>query len=306
MKALSLKKRGRENLTMHYEGPIYRPPSEADSLLVQATIGCPHNKCTFCMVYKKGPHFRVRPVPDILEDLDEAKNQYGSGIRTLFLPAGNTIAMPTKDLALVCAHARSLFPGLERITVYGSSRYIFLKGPADLLQLKNAGLTRIHVGLESGDDEVLARIKKGTDSAEQIQAGIWVREAGITLSEYVILGIGGKEKTEAHATETARTLNAINPDTIRFRTFLPKINTLLLHQIKKGDFQVLSPHEVIRETMEIIRRLNVTSAITSDHYTNYVHIQGKMPEDRDTMLSILEKALLKDESSFRPVYVGTQ
>ena len=172
--------------------------------------------------------------------------------------------------------------------------------------MKDAGLTRIHVGLESGDDEVLARIKKGTDSAEQIQAGIWVREAGITLSEYVILGIGGKERTEAHATETARTLNAINPEYIRFRTFLPKTNTLLLHQIKKGNFQILTPHEVIRETMEIIRRLDVTSAITSDHYTNYVDIHGKMPEDRNRMLSILEKALLKDENSFRPVYVGTQ
>ncbi len=290
---------------MRYEGPIYRPPSEADSLLIQATIGCPHNKCTFCMVYKKGPHFRVRPVPEILADLEEAKKNYGSVIRTLFLPAGNTIAMPTQDLARVCAHARALFSGLERITVYGSSRYIYLKGPDDLVQLKDAGLTRIHVGLESGDDQVLARIKKGTDSAEQIQAGIWVREAGISLSEYVVLGIGGKERTEAHATETARTLNAINPDYIRFRTFLPKINTLLLHQIRKGDFQILSPHEVIRETMEIIRRLNVTSEITSDHYTNYVDIRGKMPEDRDRMLSVLEKALQRDEESFRPVYVGT-
>ena len=291
---------------MRYEGPIYRPPSEADSLLIQATVGCPHNKCTFCMVYKKGPHFRVRPVPEILADLDEAKKQYGPGIRTLFLPAGNTIAMPTKDLALVCAHARTLFPGLERITVYGSSRYIYLKGLTDLIQLKNAGLTRIHVGLESGDDQVLAKIKKGTDSAEQIQAGIWVREAGIALSEYVILGIGGKERTEAHARETARTLNAINPDYIRFRTFLPKADTLLLHQIRKGAFQIITPHEVLRETMEIIRRLNVTSRITSDHYTNYVNIHGRMPEDRDRMLSILEEALLKDENSFRPVYVGTQ
>lgn len=213
--------------------------------------------------------------------------------------------MPTPDLVRVCDHARALFSGLERITVYGSSRYIYLKGPADLAQLKKAGLTRIHVGLESGDDEVLARIKKGTHSAEQIRAGIWVREAGISLSEYVVLGIGGKGRTEAHARETARTLNAINPDYIRFRTFLPKINTLLLHQIRKGDFQVLSPHEVIRETLEIIRRLNVTSEITSDHYTNYVDVQGKMPEDRDKMLSLLEKALLRDEGSFRPVYVGT-
>jgi len=258
------------------------------------------------MVYKKGPHFRVRPVPEIIADLDEAKKQYGPGIRTLFLPAGNTIAMPTEDLLQVCNHARSVFPHLERITVYGSSRYITLKGPADLVRLKSAGLARIHVGLESGDDEVLKRIKKGTHSAEQIQAGIWVREAGITLSEYVILGIGGKERTEAHATETARVLNAIDPDIIRFRTFLPKINTLLLHQIRNGAFQILTPREVLKETIEIIRRLKVTSKITSDHYTNYVNIHGRMPRDRDKMLAILKDALSKDEKSFRPVYVGTQ
>ncbi len=258
------------------------------------------------MVYKKGPRFRVRPVPEILADLNQAKLHYGDGIRTLFLPAGNTIAMPTEDLCQVCAHARSLFPRLERITVYGSSGYIFLKGPADLAQLKNAGLTRIHVGLESGDNETLSRIKKGTDSAEQIQAGIWVKEAGIQLSEYVILGIGGKERTEAHARETARTLNAINPDYIRFRTFLPKVNTLLLHRIRKGRFQMLTPHEVIRETMDIIQRLQVTSRIASDHYTNFVNIHGKMPDERANMLFALQEALLREESSFRPFYVGTQ
>ena len=183
---------------MRYEGPIYRPPSEADSLLIQATVGCPHNKCTFCMVYKKGPPFRVRPVREIEEDLDQAGRVYGPGVRTLFFPAGNTIAMPTDDLANICAYAHSIFPKLERITTYGSSRYVHRKGKDDLRKLKENGLLRIHVGLESGDDDVLRRIKKGTDSVEQTQAGLWVKEAGIELSEYVILGIGGKERTKEH------------------------------------------------------------------------------------------------------------
>lgn len=293
-------------LTMRYEGPIYRPPSEADSLLIQATIGCPHNKCTFCMVYKKGPPFKVRPVREIEKDLSQAKEVYGASIRTLFFPAGNTIAMPTDDLAHICACAGSLFPHLRRITVYGSSRYIYKKGLADLIKLRKNGLSRIHVGLESGDDEVLRRIKKGTHSAEQIQAGLWIREAGIKLSEYVILGIGGKDRTKAHATKTARVLNVINPEFIRLRTFLPKTNTLLLHQIKKGRFQMLSAHEVLRETKKIIEHLDVTSEILSDHYTNYVNVYGKMPDDREKMLEVIDDALKKDETWFRGIYVGTQ
>jgi len=291
---------------MYYEGPIYRPPSEADSLLIQATVGCPHNKCAFCMVYKKGPPYRVRPVADIKKDLDEARARYGSGIRTIFFPAGNTIAMPTDDLSAICTHAHTRFPYLERITVYGSSPYIHRKGLADLIALREAGLTRIHVGLESGDDIVLQRIKKGTDAREQIEAGQWVMKAGIELSEYIVIGIGGKERTHEHAEDTAKALNAINPDFIRIRTFLPKINTLLLHQIQKGRFQVLTPHEALRETREIIARLKVTSRITSDHYTNYADIHGKMPGKRDRMLSAIDDALQRDEGMFRPVYVGTQ
>ena len=291
---------------MHYEGPIYRPPSEADSLLVQATVGCPHNKCTFCMTYKKGPPFKVRSVQEIKTDLDQAKEKFGDLIQTLFFPAGNTIAMPTDDLAQICTYARSLFPRLKRVTVYGSSRYIHKKGLADLVMLKESGLSRIHVGLESGDDEVLRRIKKGSNASEQIEAGRWVIEAGIELSEYIILGMGGKERTEAHALETARALNAINPHFIRLRTFLPKVNTLLLHQIGKGQFQILTAHEVLTETRQIIEHLDVTSMIYSDHYTNYVNVHGRMPKEKERMLQVIDGALEKDESQYRAVYVGTQ
>ncbi len=291
---------------IRYEGPIYRPPSEADSLLIQATVGCPHNKCTFCMVYKKGPPFKVRPVEDIKEDLNYAKALYGSTVRTLFFPAGNTIAMPTNDLADICSYSHSIFPNLVRITVYGSSRYIFMKGLEELETLKQSGLSRIDVGLETGSDDVLKRVKKGTHSVEQIQAGVWMKEAGIELSEYVILGIGGKENTSEHALETAQVLNAINPDFIRLRTFLPKTNTLLLHQINKNRFQILSPHEVLRETRLIIENLDVTSSIHSDHYTNYIDVSGRMPHAKRHMMEKIDEALKKDENRFRPVYVGTQ
>jgi len=258
------------------------------------------------MVYKKGPLYRVRPIKEIKKDLDEAKRLYGSMVRTIFFPAGNTIAMPADDLADICSYACSVFPDQDRITVYGSSRYIHRKGLADLKNLKQSGLTRIHVGLESGSDAVLERIKKGTNSAEQVQAGKWVKESGIELSEYVILGIGGRENTREHAIETAAVLNAINPDFIRLRTFLPKTNTLLLHQIKKNRFQILSPHEVLEETRLIIENLDVTSSIHSDHYTNYIDVHGRMPYAKRHMIEVIDEALKMDESRFRPTYVGSQ
>ena len=291
---------------MRYEGPVYRPPSEADSLLIQATIGCPHNRCAFCMVYKNGPRFRARDVGEIKEDILTAAEIYGNSVRTLFFPAGNTIAMKTANLCDILIFSRKVFPKLERITVYGSSQYIHKKGPEDLRRLSDAGLSRIHVGLESGDDIILKRIKKGTDSRQQIEAGKWAMTAGIQLSLYVVLGIGGKERTIFHAKETARVLNQIEPDFIRLRTFVPKVNTPLLDKVQNGSFNMLTPHEVLEETASIIKNLHVESYLTSDHYTNYINLEGRLPEEKVRLLEKIETALKKDEKSFRPFFVGTE
>lgn len=291
---------------MRYEGPIYRPPSEADSLLIQATAGCPHNKCTFCMVYKKGPRFSVRPVEEIYLDIDEASDRYGATVRSIFFPAGNSIAMPTKDLAAICRYSTMKFPGLRRMTVYGSSQYIANKGLSQMKQLREAGLSRIHVGLESGDDTVLKCVKKGTNAAEQIKAGQIVKKAGIQLSEYVVLGLGGVERSLAHALKTAEAINAIEPDFVRLRTLVPKIDTLLLHQIQKGRFQLLSPHQVLQETRLLIANLTVSTTLTSDHYTNYLNLSGRLPQDKDRLLAAVDQALAWDPGRFRPFFIGTQ
>ena len=291
---------------MRYEGPIYRPPSEADSLLIQATVGCPHNRCTFCMVYKNGPRFRIRPVNEVKEDILEAKRVYGPHVSTMFLPAGNTIAMKTEDLAEICRFARATFSTLERITVYGSSQFIHKKGPGQLEQLARAGLGRIHVGLESGDDIVLKRIRKGTNARQQIEASNWLMAAGIELSLYAILGIGGRERTHEHAEETARVINEIGPDFVRLRTFVPKINTPLLEDVMAGRFQMLSPHGVLRETRTILERITITTTLTSDHYTNYINLHGGLPQDKPRLLDEISRALERDESGFRPYFVGTQ
>lgn len=291
---------------MRYEGPIYRPPSEADSLLIQATVGCPHNRCTFCMIYKNGPRYKIRSVAEIKEDILEAQKVYGQRFQTLFFPAGNTIAMKTEELSDICRFARKTFPRLKRITVYGSSQFIHRKGLESLKNLKKAGLSRIHVGLESGDDVTLKHIKKGTDSAQQSEAGRWVVQAGLELSVYVLLGIAGRERSAVHAARTARVLNAVKPHFIRLRTFVPKINTPLLSQVQEGKFSMLGPHGVLKETALLVGGLNERAHLTSDHYTNYINLEGKLPADKSRLLKQIESALQRDENTFRPFFVGTQ
>jgi radical SAM superfamily enzyme YgiQ (UPF0313 family) len=291
---------------LRYSGPIYRPPSEANSLLVQATIGCPWNKCTFCMVYKKGPKFKIRPVKEIKEDLLWAKNYYASSVKTVFFPSGNTIIMKTQDFIEILNYTKELFPNLDRITIYGSAQYIVKKGLNDLKKIAKAGLSRIHVGLESGDDVTLNHVNKGSTKDIQIKAGRLVKQAAIELSEYIVLGLGGKKRTKEHIYETVQALNQIDPDFIRIRTFLPKINTPLLEEIHNRTFQILKPLEIIKETYELINNLKVKSKVYSDHYTNYLHVNGKLPEERELMLQTIKNALKLDEKSFREVYIGTE
>jgi len=258
------------------------------------------------MVYKNGPKYRVRPVADIKQDMVEAKKIYGPHVRTMFFPAGNTIAMNTKNLADVCHFARTTFPRLERITVYGSSQFIHKKGPAKLGQLAKSGLGRIHVGLESGDDVILKHIRKGTHAQEQIEAGKWLMAAGIELSLYVILGIGGRERTSEHAKETAVVINEIAPDYVRLRTFVPKINTPILDDVLAGNFEMLTPHGVLRETRTFLEGLTIKTFLASDHYTNYINLHGRLPQDKPRLLKEINHALERDESDFRQFFIGTE
>jgi radical SAM superfamily enzyme YgiQ (UPF0313 family) len=258
------------------------------------------------MVYKKGPLFRIRPVKEICEDIDEARDIYGEKVKSVFFPAGNSIAMPARELAAICRYSMAQFPGLQRITVYGSSQYIAKKGLADMAMLAEAGLSRIHVGLESGDDVILKRVKKGTTASEQINAGKMVKQAGMELSQYVILGLGGVERSEMHALKTAEAINEIEPDFVRLRTLVPKINTLLLHEIKKGRFQLLSPYQVLKETRLLLENLHCQTRLTSDHYTNYLDLSGILPEAKNRLLGKIDRALTWEPDRFRPFFIGTQ
>lgn len=294
---------------MRYEGPIYRPPSEADSLLVQATVGCPHNKCSFCMVYKKGPRFKVRAPAEIKADLREAAHEMGSRVRTLFLPAGNSLAMPTGQLAEVCQEAHKLFPKLERITVYASMPAIQAHGLDGLIRLREAGLSRLHVGLESGHGPTLRRVKKGAGPEQQVKAGTMALQAGLELCLYVLLGLAGPDDSLVHAQATARVVNRINRAgelTVRLRTLVPKINTLLLHQMQRGRFRLCTPHQIIEEMRQLVQSMDGPLSLYSDHYTNYLNLQGRLPEDRPQLLEALEKARKLPREAFRADFVGTQ
>lgn len=282
---------------MRYEGAIYRPPSEAGSLLIQATIGCPHNKCTFCGMYKN-KKFRIRPVTEIKEDLWRARDYYGPGVKTIFFPDGNTIVMKTKDLVEIFQFARQLFPRLERITVYGSARFLVRKSLEELRLLKEAGLDRIHSGMESGDDVVLQKIQKGATSQEIITAGLRVKEAGIEISEYLLLGIGGEERTREHALASAAVLNAIDPHFIRLRTYTPVPRTPLGEEYAAGTFKLLSPHQVLQELRLFLENLEVTGWLLSDHISNYLDLNGRMPHDKPLLLTAIDQALQIDEEYF--------
>lgn len=289
---------------MRYEGTIYRPPSEAHSLLIQCTIGCPHNRCTFCGMYKDR-QFRIRPVAEIKQDLASAREYHGEAVRSIFLPDGNTILMKTAELVEVLNCARELFPELSRVTMYGSAQFINLKTSAELSALHKAGLDRIHSGMESGDDITLKNICKGSTAAEIIAAGEKIIEAGMELSEYVLIGIGGLERTREHALESARVLNEINPQFIRLRTLIPIPGTPLYDDFCRGNFQLLGPHQALQETRLFIENLAVKgTGLYSDHHSNYAWVNGRLPTDRQKMIQAIDELLLLPESSFRPPAEG--
>lgn len=283
---------------MRYEGLVYRPPSEANSLLIQATIGCPHNRCTFCAMYKDKV-FRIRSVVEIKQDLAAAKSCYGDNVETIFFPDGNSIIMRTEQLIEIFEYAHSLFSRLKRITLYGSARFINLKSAEDLERLKAAGLSRIHCGMESGDDVTLAAIEKGNTAAEMVAAGQKVKAAGIELSEYIMIGIGGRERSAQHAALSASALNAINPDFIRLRTFIPLPGSPLYLAFQTGKRPLLSPHEALMETRLLIQALNASSQLYSDHYSNYAYINGKLPDAVPEMVATIDHLLTIPEEHFR-------
>lgn len=288
--------------TMRYEGTVYRPPSEAESLIIQATIGCPHNRCRFCNMYKD-KKFRIRKTEDILADLELAAAYYEPrAVRSLFLADGNTTIMKTPDLVRILRRSYELFPYLTRITSYGASRYHKLKSLDEWKEMRAAGLSRIHCGMETGHQPLLDLSGKGTTAEDHIAFGKLVRGSGMELSMYYLTGMGGMAMWEGHARDSAAVLNAVNPEFIRIRTFNPVAGTPMGDSFLSGESTLLEPHDALRELRLLVENLDVDgSKFFSDHWLNFANIQGVLPRDKDKMLAEIDHALAKPRSAFREV-----
>ena len=293
---------------MRYEGMVYRPPSEANSYILQTTVGCPHNRCQFCIMYRD-KQFKVRKLADILEDIDMAVQHYGPyGVRSVFLADGNSVIMRPAQLMEILQHLYKSFPQMERVTSYGATQYLAKKSVEDLKALKEAGLTRIHCGMETGDDALLKYVCKGATADIQIAGGQNIKAAGIEVSFYVMPGLGGLERSEAHALGSARVLSAVKPGFIRLRTFVPQIGTPMADACLRGEYTLLSPHQTLREIRLMIENIDADgSQVLSDHWTNFAPVRGTLPQDKPAMLAILDDALTVPEAYFREVgvYEGT-
>jgi radical SAM superfamily enzyme YgiQ (UPF0313 family) len=281
-----------------------RPPSEAYSLLIRVMRGCPWNYCTFCAAYKGYPRKNIiRSVAEVQADIDELRASvdqllvqgYEGEPTRAFLADSNAIVVKTGDLIEIVRHLRQVFPSLERVTSYGRAKTVLSKKLDELQQLKEAGLTRLHLGLESGDDEVLGRVKKGATAEEMIEAGRKAKEAGFELSEYVMPGLGGKGASRQHVQGTARVLNAIDPHYVRMRPFMLVPGTPLWEEYAAGDFEPLSRYEVLEEIGALVEGLEVISRVCFDHYANPPIFRQdwegyKFPQEKAAVLELIERA----------------
>ncbi len=275
---------------MRYEGQIYRPPSEAYSYILQVTVGCSHNACTFCNMYLD-KQFHIRPLKEILTDLKMARAAYRY-VERIFLADGDALIVRTETLLAILESIRELFPECERVTSYASARDILLKTPEELRQLREAGLEMVYLGLESGSERILKQINKGVTVEETVRACLKAREAGIRLSVTQITGLAGQDGMEENATESAKALSLIKPEYIGIMTLTLRRGTKMTADMEKGLFKRLTPKQIVEEMRMLVDHLDSEgSVLRSNHISNYVQLRGTMNRDKDLMLSRLDQAL---------------
>jgi len=289
---------------MRYEGNIFRPPSEGRSYILQCTVGCSHNRCTFCAMYKD-KKYRVRSLDEIKTDIRMAKLYYGD-LEKVFLADGDALAMATSDLLEVIAYLKESFPSLRHIGIYASPDSILQKEISELTALKAAGLTIAYLGVETGDPELLKDIRKGVTYDEMVEAGRRIRRAGILLSVTVLLGLAGcSPKAVDHAIKTAEICNDMNPDYIGALVLMLVPRTELFRRQEKGEFELPGPFEILDEMRIMIEHLNVQGTeFRSNHASNYLPIKGRLPEDKEKMLKLINDMIAKEDRRYlRPDYL---
>ncbi len=274
---------------MNYDMPLYRPPSEAYSLIIQATLGCSHNNCIFCSMYKS-KKFTIKPVQTIKDEIDIYRQQ-NKFVEKIFLADGDALIIPTNDLKEILKYIKIKFPECKRVTLYGTPRSILLKSVEELKELQLLGLSMVYMGVESGDDEVLKDINKGATSSELLEAGTKVKESGILLSVTVISGIGGTEKSFNHGKNTGELISKMNPDFFGVLSLIVDPSTELYKKVREKKFVSLSNIEVLRELKVMIENISVENKMVfrSNHASNRYVFKADFPQDKVNLLKDIQK-----------------
>jgi len=288
---------------MYQERIQIRPPSEANSFLLPVTIGCSHNRCAFCGTYL-GVRFRIRPLEDIKQDIDRVAQTYPSGVKRVFLENGDALICPQHRLVEVLNHLNEKFPHLDRIGTYATSQSALIKRIDELKELNQLGLKIAYMGVETGDEVLLKKINKGANYDQIVEAGRKLKQAGITLSVTVILGLGGVEGSQNHALKTAQILSDIDPDFAGALTIILVPGTPLHQDWEEGRFKLISPFQSLEELRLIIQKSSFTNCFfTANHASNYLPIKARLPQQKAEMLKLIDEVLAKkDMSRLRPEF----
>ncbi|MCF8094326.1 MAG: radical SAM protein [Desulfobacteraceae bacterium] len=275
---------------MHYEGRIIRPPSEANSILLQITVGCSHNKCTFCGTYKD-KRFKIKPDENIMEDIDFAA-QYCKNQNRVFICDGDALIVPQKRLLKYFLEIEKKLPWVERVGLYANTKGIGMKSAEELEELRKHGLGIVYMGLESGDDETLKAVNKGATAEKMIRMGRKIKDAGIKLSVTVLLGLAGKERSQEHAEATGRVLSEMDPDFVGALSLMITPGTPLNEEYKAGRFQLLNANEMLEELRTMLAHTDLSDGLFhANHASNYLPIRTKLPQDKEKTLKLIDDAL---------------
>lgn len=279
---------------MNYDGMIYRPPSEAYSLILQVTVGCAHNHCTFCTMYKE-KSFHVKPLREVEEDLKEARSYYGNRSLRIFLADGDALVLSQEKLCTILRLCRQYFPKTERITSYGTAQDILRKSKEELQELHELGLDMIYLGAESGSPEILEHIHKGVTVEEYVRAAERLRGTGIRLSVTLISGLGGQKMLEEHAVASAKLITAMKPDYLGFLTLLLEPGAPMLQEVKAGTMQLLTPAQVLEEMELFLTHVDSEGTVFRSNYaSNYISLAGNLNRDIPAMLEKIQKSRERD------------
>jgi radical SAM superfamily enzyme YgiQ (UPF0313 family) len=290
-----------ERLTMHYEGNIIRPPSEANSILLQVTVGCSHNKCAFCGTYQ-GERFKIKSDDIIMEDIAFAAANCQRQ-RRVFLCDGDAMIIPQKRLMNILTEIRRQLPWVTRVGVYANTKSLGMKSPDELAQLRANGLGIAYMGLESGDDVTLKAINKGATAQRMIDMGKKARAAGIKLSITVLLGLAGRERSQIHARETGRVLSAIDPEYVGALSLMLLPGTPMYADYQAGRFTLIEPDEMLAELRTMIAETHQTQGLFhANHASNYLPIRARMPKDKAKTLALIDGAL-EGKVALRPEWM---